>query len=304
MAKTKGKKNKPNKTRKLKPMVCNPNVEKGKKDMCLSDNIILNLKDAFNKKNSKNKISKSNPDKIRSSLKNKLDKCYSEDCWLDIIEDQNLRKKLKKQFFAPYQPKEWKKSKSTWLTNYDIRDVLKQYEQKYKNFKMIGPSPIDFDAKPYLEDTCVWEDLCTFSLANCIKQKKDKIGIIINLDKHDENGSHWVSLFLDLDEHILFYMDSAGNEIPNEIKALVDRIIDESKKLDMDTIVYHSNYPTVHQYGNNECGMYTLYFIISMLTNKKGNVNFKNMNDKLDYFKTKRISDTFIHNHRNKYFNS
>ena len=51
--------------------------------------------------------------------------------------------------------------------------LLKQYERKYKNFKFIGPSPIDFDSTKYVF-TCVWEKLCNFDLKTILKIKKIK----------------------------------------------------------------------------------------------------------------------------------
>ena len=59
-----------------------------------------------------------------------------------------------------------------------------------------------------------------------------------------------------------------------------------------------------HQYENNECGMYSLYFIITMLTNKTEKKIFKNYMEKIDFFKNKRIPDKYMHRYRKKYFNS
>ena len=104
------------------------------------------------------------------------------------IEDPTIRKKLDLQLFAPDQPKEWKKNPDEWLSNYDIMDVLKQYEETFPCFHVIGPTPIDFDSRPKdLDNKCVWEELCNFRLEKYIKEKKRKIGIVFNLDDH--NGS-------------------------------------------------------------------------------------------------------------------
>ena len=58
-----------------------------------------------------------------------------------------------------------------------------------------------------------------------------------------------------------------------------------------------------HQKGNNECGMYSLFFIITMLTNKVNNKKFKNMKQKLNYFTKNRINDKFVFQKRKQYFN-
>ena len=40
---------------------------------------------------------------------------------------------------------------------------MKQYENVYKCFEFLGPSPIDYDTHMHNGD-CVWEDLCEFNL--------------------------------------------------------------------------------------------------------------------------------------------
>ena len=116
--------------------------------------------------------------------------------------------------------------------------------------------------------------------------------------------SHWTSMFVDLEEEIIFYFDSNGSIIPNEINKLVTRITEQGKQLYKPILFdYHDN-NLEHQKGNNECGMYSLYFIITMLTNKSGRRSFKTMKKKLDYFTKERIPDRHVFKHRKKYFNS
>ena len=57
---------------------------------------------------------------------------------------------------------------------------------------------------------------------------------------------------------------------------------------------YYTNYPKQHQQGNTECGMYSLYFIITMLHDTQHKINL---------FKNTTISDTFVASLRDKYFN-
>jgi hypothetical protein len=294
------------KTKKIKPMVCNPGVENTSiNNSCFTNDVLLQLKTSFNHSHPKNKIQNSEPNKIWNDLKNKLTTCNKEDCWLETIPDIAVRNKIEKEAFAPKQPKKWKKSPKTWLTNFDIGKVLKQYEKPYPNFRIIGPTPIDFDTRP-IENmgTCVWEELCNFNLQDYIDKKITKIGIVFNLDKHDESGSHWVSMFIDLEDNFIFYLDSAGDPIPTEIKTLVDKITQQSLNLSSPiNLKYYDSNQVIHQMGNTECGMYSLFFIITMLTNKHNNRKFKNIKDKLNFFKNKRIPDSYIYKYRKKYFN-
>ena len=294
--------------RTFKKMRCHPkmNGKTGVRDSCLTDNVLFKLKHTFNKSHIDKQITASKPNKIWSELKKRVQTCDKEDCWLNMITDPVVRSKIDKLSFAPDHPDSWNQNHSEWLSNYDIIAVLKQYEDTYNNFQLIGPSPIDFDTRlPEENDQCVWKELCTFNVKNYLDSGKTKIGIVFNLDNHNQGGSHWVSMFVDLDDHYLFFMDSTGAKIPKEIDALAKRIIIQGSDLASPIYIhFHENSPMQHQYGNNECGMYSLYFIVTMLTNKTEKKTFTNYADKIKFFKNKRIPDKFMNQYRKKYFNS
>lgn len=307
-------KNKNNKTRtqkqkqkKFSKMACSPAV-KGMtpvKDSCLTNNVLLQLKDYYNSANPSTKIQTTNPTEIWANLKVIMATCSKEDCWLDLITDDKLRKKLDKYLFAPDQPASWKKNPHTWLNTNDIYNVLAQYEQRYPHFCTIRPTPIDFDKKigGVGTDRCVTEELCAFDVNEQLSRKKTKIGIVFNLDEHDEPGSHWVSLFIDLDDNFIFYMDSGGDPVPIEIKKLVERIQTQCGLIQKN-IEFYQNHPKQHQFGDTECGVYSLFFIITMLTGETDLHNFSNLKQKIDFFKTKRIPDKYISKFRELYFNA
>jgi len=290
-----------------KKMNCNPSV-KGKtidSDSCLTPEVIIKIKDSFNKHHIDNPITEKEPKELWYELKNRLNSCSKEDCWLEQIDNTKLREQIDRMTFAPDKPIEWEDNPDEWLSNYDIFEVLKQYEMKYKHFKIIGPTPIDFDTRlPEEGGKCVWQELCTFSLKKNLAEGKTKIGVVFNLDKHNESGSHWVSLFIDLVDSFIFYFDSAGNEIPEQINVLVQKIIKQGGELKKPIhLKFHEIYPFEHQQGNTECGMYSLFFIISMLTNKAGTKRFSTYKQKIKFFKTNRIPDKEVFKYRNKYFN-
>lgn len=299
--KTKKKIKSKNKTKKKN---CSPIGEEIKlnESTCLSAEVIQKIKQSFNKKNPEKKIKYRNPYKIIERLKMEKPNCESDICWLNEIEEENKRKEIIEVFYAPKAPKEWKKNPDEWLSNYDILDVLNQYEKKYQNFKVIGPTPINFDSTDiYNNDKCVWEDLCKFSLSSRDLSNKDKIGIIFNLAKQGETGTHWVSLFVDLKNKIVLYFDSNGDECPEEIKKLINRIKGEGKKKG---IILKEIYNKMeHQQSNTECGMYSLYFIITMLEERINKKKIKNVNSLIKHFTKQRIPDEFVFKHRNIYFN-
>lgn len=307
-------------------MNCSPAVS-GKRlaNTCYTPQILEMIRRSYNRDHSPaDHITETDPTEIWKSLNAKLAHCAKEDCWLNQIKDKTLRKKIDRYIFAPDQPYEWKRNHTEWLSNYDIFNVLEQYELTYSNFKFIGPTPIDFDTRlgnnapsnPYSissEETvpekgdpsrkCIWNELCQFSLKSLMAKGKRKIGIVFNLDKHDESGSHWVSMFIDVSRRFMFYFDSAGGEMPPEIRKLMDRVHKQSKQLGIPLTEY-TNGSHTHQRGNTECGMYSLFFIITMLTGRPTHHGKRMPLEKiLHMFLKDRLPDKTMENYRDEYFN-
>ena len=290
---------------KFKPMNCSPAV-KGKtaaEATCFTPDLLVQIKQAYNKDHPQEAISDTDPRKIWQTLHERLTMCEKEDCWLRQLKDAGLREKIKEYIFAPKQPKEWNKNPDEWLSNYDIFNVVRQYEATYPEFEFIGPTTIDFDTKAKdLGGQCVEAELCRFSLAEQKRKGKTKIGVVFNLDRHDQGGSHWVSLFIDIGAKVIFFFDSAAGGVPKEVKSLIDRVVAQGGQIGIKFNLY-DNGSFQHQYGNNECGMYSLFFTITMLT---GNTEFKknmSMKKRIELFKRKRIPDKMVWDYRDLYFN-
>lgn len=293
---------------KYKSMNCAPGVKKNvdRKDSCLTDSVLIQIKNAYNNNYPDTLITSTKPNKIWNDLQKRLTFCKKEDCWLDQIKDKMVRKEIDSRIFAPDHPIKWKLNPNTWLTNFDIVEVLKQYETVYPTFQCIGPSPIDFDSQPMEYDgNCVSKELCEFDLNSALIAGKEQFGFVFNLDRHNQSGSHWVSMFIDINDRFIFFMDSNGDKIPHEIDVLAKRIIKQASELSEPiTLSFHENFPIEHQRENTECGMYSLFFIITMLTNQTSQRTFANADSKIDFFKRKRIPDKYVFKLRNLYFNS
>ena len=161
---------------------------------------------------------------------------------------------------------------------------MKQYEETHKDFAFIEPSPIDFDTKD--GDKCVTEDICKLNLHAYLKKGITKLDIPLNSDKHTGKGFHWVTLYIDLKKKFVYYFDSANNKIPEEVEKLIKRLKEQIKLKEL------NNQSVQHQKGNTECGMYVLFFIVSMLEGRSPT-----------YFNKKIISDDEVFKFRNIYFN-
>lgn len=277
----------------FKMVRCNSLKNHSKNKTCYDDNTILKIKDLWNKRHPDDTITSSGKKSIWKSLKHKMSSlCDNEICWLKkTFNDNDVIEDIKSNTFSPIAPETWKKNKNTWLSNFDISSVMKQYEMKYPNFCFIGPTPMDFDKIEH-ENVCVWDDLCKFNIKDMIDKKKDKIGIIFNTDVSSGAGKHWTSMFICVKNKLIYYFNSSGSKATKEVMSLVNRIMEQGKSLGIE-FKFDQNYPKQHQYSGSECGMYSIYFIVNMLNGKLNPETLK---------KT-RITDSKMIKYRDIFFN-
>ena len=244
---------------------------------CLTLKILKKLIKSWNNTNPNDKINlNQSAESLYSSLKRKFNN--EEDVfWFDneIISsllNYNEIDRIKKLYYKPIAPSEWNNNPDTWLSNLDINAILKQYEDAIPQFKSYGALPIDFDLKK--GNICIIDNICNISLKKLSSQGKQYIGIVFNLDKHYQSGSHWIALFVNLNLGEINFWDSVANSPPTEVVNLMNKLKKQMYKLNIKPKI---NINTIkHQYGNNECGMYSLHFIIQQL---KGDTFYKICNN-------------------------
>jgi hypothetical protein len=193
-------------------------------------------------------------------------RCKSERCWVEKASmDGGRKNKLVKTYFRPTMPDSWENDPDEWLDSNNIADVIKQYEEVYPEFKFFGTNPIDFAAPdPYTEGSaekgkCLEEAICKLKLKDLEAQGKTKLGFVYNLDPSNKGGSHWIASFTDIPGKRTYYFDSYGIKPPPEIARFMRSLTlqDPNMKLSYNSRRF--------QFGNSECGMYSLYFLICML---------------------------------------
>ena len=287
------------KTMKNKPVLekinCSPKPKGEINDFtCYTNKSLYKLRDLWNARHPDAKINSNSPKEIHRKLSEHLSGvCNKESCWLKQKADFGPLESDMADSFAPESPPEWKKNPNEWLSSIDIMNVMKQYEKAYKCFDFIGPTPIDFDTRK-LYGECVWDELCNFSIQEQIKNGKTKIGIIFNTDPHYKPGQHWISMFINIKKKRIFFFDSTGDKAPPEIMNFVNRIKEEGLQLNKKIkFKFDSNEGVEHQYGNTECGIYSLYFIVHMLEDKLTE----------HYLKTHILKDAYMNKFRRIYFN-
>ena len=277
----------------LQKLRCSPK-EKGKINnfSCYTDESLYKLRDIWNARHPDALINSNDPREIHNTLTKYLSNvCNKESCWLKQGFVKGKVSSDMADSFAPESPKEWKNNPNDWLSSLEIVKVMKQYEKAYKCFDFIGPSPIDFDTKK-LYGECVWEELCHFNLKQQIDKGKTKIGVIFNTDPHNKPGQHWMSLFINIKKKQIFFFDSVGDKAPRQVMKLVNRIKKQGNAIGI-KFDFDQNHPVEHQYGNTECGVYSIFFIVHMLEDKLTE----------HYFKTHILKDEYMEKFRKIYFN-
>jgi hypothetical protein len=280
---------------------CSPTASN--KSFCYSYDSLLKVASAWNYLKSNDKIvidyssNANNKDlllynkikeKICKYIKSNSDNYWA---WVDIIRMLNNNKNYKitaamkdveKKELRPSQPIEWINNKTEWLSNFDIDNVLTQYQNNIKlNYKFHGVFTIDFYTKT-ANGTCKYYQNCDINMKNIIKSGKKYFGFVTNLCKFDEPGTHWTSSFFildpELDSYGAYYYDSVGRKIPPLLKPVFIDIQKQMNNIYPDK-KFNINVSTKqHQKSNTECGIFSIAFQtrwLSLLHKDAKNATFK-----------------------------
>ena len=208
-------------------------------------------------------------------LTKKFSNCSNQYCWLSNsgIKLKKLDEKYKilNNTFRPFGPS----LSNKWLSTNNINQVMKQYEKKYSDFKFIGAVPYDFK---YIYK------ISKINFNSFFDKQIFKLGMVINMDPHDKPGSHWVSLFFDIDKKQIYYFDSNGESPRHNIRLFITKIVKYyyekifNQKIKSSGIKNNNNdilnkidvriNSIRHQLGKTECGVYSINFIARLLNNE------------------------------------
>jgi hypothetical protein len=196
-------------------------------------------------------------------------------CWLSskLVKGINDRD-LKYNTFRPKGPSK----QFEWLSTTDIESVMLQYEFKHKDFKFLGAMPSDFDELPIYGTTDLQFDE--------LERTTPKIAAVINLDTHNQSGSHWVGFYANLKTNTIYYFDSFAKKPQRRLNMFIRRLLTYMynnshkgntklyQKLNVEQFMkiynksdeYDVRYNKIqHQFKNSECGVYSMNFIIRVL---------------------------------------
>ena len=198
---------------------------------------------------------------------------YDEVCWVEnrtLRNDPSIQSIIRKSLRAK-KPEDWYSNPRTWLSNFDIEAVMQQYQETHRDFVFVGVFPIDFASKDRTFSRCVSEEICKLSIRDYINKKKKHLGIIFNLDRHDEPGSHWVTLYANFEpkncNYGVYYYDSNALPPGKEIKDLMKNLSEQIQTITKVPVKTGYN-KTRHQFKNTECGMFCINFQLNCLEGK------------------------------------
>jgi hypothetical protein len=213
-------------------------------------------------------------EKLVKELKKELStKCGTADhCWVqqDFV-DQSTQNMILKKAFRPVKPLEWYKDRNTWLNTYDILNVMKQYEAKYKDFFFLGVFPIDFKEKDEY-GYCVAPGMCEFSMKKILEKGKRRFAMILNLDRHDQSGSHWVALYCNMypkrKNFGIYYYDSVGYSPSKEVATFMQDMEKQAHEVFSARLAkrFAMRYNKIQkQFEDTECGVFSEVFLTQIL---------------------------------------
>ena len=200
----------------------------------------------------------------------------------NILKIKRDLKSLTKKELKPEKPESWYRNPKTWLSNYDIQNVMTQYEQckKYK-YRFLGVFPIDFSVASE-NGVCLYSDFCSINVHDHIKKGIKFIGLITNLDRHDQSGSHWTSSFIVIDPNLktygAYYYDSTGSMLPHYLHSFLMGVKQQCDKLFPHRQFNIAINKKQHQYKNTECGVFSMVFQIRWINKhivKRNNTSFE-----------------------------
>ena len=125
-----------------------------------------------------------------------------------------------------------------------------------------------------------------------INKIKKPFGFIVNLDKHNQIGSHWIAIYVPVDKNFVEYFDSFGRK-PQHYQ--IKKFLKKRK-------YYQYNNIKLQSIVNTTCGQYCLFYLICRSLNitpkkiilffNRNNFNFN------DYLVNETINTLFKSKHK------
>ena len=237
---------------------------------CMSNDFIKTLEN-FAKE--VKKIKDTNTKDTIDHLK-KVYNCKNESCLLKQQEIINtvgidtVNNQLKENF-KPEGPYEG----TTWFSNNNIDNVLKQIAIKYKKKNFLH---IKFQMRDF-QKTC--SELARLDLVKAYNEGVRCFGVVFNTDDSNGRGQHWYAIYGDFHQEpfTLEYFNSIDDPPQNEILNWLTETRDDLNIKLNKSVKCVCVCKLKHQSDNHSCGSYSLYYILSRLEGISHNYFLENV---------------------------
>jgi len=240
-------------------------LQKTSGEVCMSDEIVKDISTTLNIQG---------PIETVVSAAKTQTKCETEKCLLTKMARQLGDKKVKKEIMT--RLKVAGPTDSKLLSNVHIDNTLQQWSHKYDDFYPFNFNMLDYASYSWRNGTVssTPDSLATVAFSDLYNGDYGKkyrcCACVINSDRYRGSGKHWMALFADArgaDRWTVEFFNSSGNApAPEWVNWLV------KTKSAMETL---TEIPVEilrvtnirHQQSKSECGVYSLFYILSRLNN-------------------------------------
>jgi hypothetical protein len=254
--------------------VCAPHKYDRENNTCFTLDQLVEMASAYNRYLTKNKLNpnpkphfenaklidiKSNKKYLLLEFKKRFEKICNNDeiCLTRQAFMNHIVKEMKEDIinntFRPKGPNDPKE----WLSTYDINNIMAQYEKIYPKFGYFGAVPLNCNELTFCS-------LYKLDFDQYAKNGTEQFGIIFNLDRHGEAGSHWVAMFIDIINGEIYFCDSNGKPPIDNILSIIKQFTDYYKNKTGKNATYQYN-TVPYQKDSSECGIYSCNFLIRKL---------------------------------------
>ncbi len=215
--------------------------------------------------------------------------CLTRQDFMNEIVHKEMYEDILHETFRSVGPKDPRE----WLATPDIDELMHKYEVVYPEFKFLGAVPSDCDKL----DFCILNE---FDFDAYLSKNITKLGIIFNHDIHGDPGSHWVSMFINIANGEVYYVDSVGKDPIGRIGEIIDKFRTHYKNRTGKSITYKKN-KIPYQTDSSECGVYSCNFLIRLLYGEtfehivKNALDFEEINSCRNIYFSNRPSKYKIH---------
>lgn len=197
------------------------------------------------------------PKQVIDEMKKMLD-CNSESCifrrqdFVEFAKIANIESILNK-FFKPQGPS----TNFNLLSNFNIDDVLDQFEKKFVDRKFLH---IPFQMRDFER---VGTELATVDLAKKFQEGYKTFGVVLNTDWHRNQGIHWYCIFGENygNKISIEYFNSSGKPPLPETEVWLQKTkhhLEKSLKIPVE-LVYFTGIE--FQNDDHSCGVYSIAYI-------------------------------------------